>query len=163
MDKVQHWGVHVHINGENVLSIESNSLSGIENIGDYEDTVRGCAYHLLSFIGGDSNFRAVSDELTRLRAEVETLRAENERLHAHCDILEDRVRHHVHEWYHGKLASLQDWARKQPEEIKRAVFGCLANGSPSVLESPEFSQKMTGLKLALELSERENERLRGDK
>jgi hypothetical protein len=47
----QHWGVSVYANGERILSIESNSLGGIENIEDFADTVRECAHHLLSFIG----------------------------------------------------------------------------------------------------------------
>jgi len=46
-----HWGVNVEINGERVLSIESNSLSGIENIEEFADTIRTCALHLLAFIG----------------------------------------------------------------------------------------------------------------
>ena len=36
---VQHWGVDVRINGERVLTIEKDSLSGIENISDYADIV----------------------------------------------------------------------------------------------------------------------------
>jgi hypothetical protein len=48
---VQHWGVDVRINGERVLTIESNCLSGIDNISDYAETVRECAHHLLGFIG----------------------------------------------------------------------------------------------------------------
>ena len=48
---VQHWGVDIRVNGELVLTIESNCLSGIDNIADYADTVRECAHHLLAFIG----------------------------------------------------------------------------------------------------------------
>jgi len=48
---VQHWGVDIRVNGECVLTIESNCLSGIDNIADYADTVRECAHHLLAFIG----------------------------------------------------------------------------------------------------------------
>lgn len=48
---VQHWGVDIRVNGERVLTIESNCLSGIDNISDYADTVRECAHHLLAFIG----------------------------------------------------------------------------------------------------------------
>jgi hypothetical protein len=51
---VQHWGVDVRINGECVLTIEKDSLSGIENISDYADIVRMCAEHLLTFIGKDA-------------------------------------------------------------------------------------------------------------
>lgn len=49
--QVQGWEVSVSINGDEVLTIGHNHLSGIENIMDYADTVRGCAQHLLSFIG----------------------------------------------------------------------------------------------------------------
>jgi len=48
---VQHWGVDIRVNGERALTIESNSLSGINNIADYADTVLECAHHLLAFIG----------------------------------------------------------------------------------------------------------------
>ena len=37
--------------GAHVLSIESDSLSGIENISDYRDTVIECAHNILTFIG----------------------------------------------------------------------------------------------------------------
>lgn len=47
----QHWGVDVRVDGENVLTIESNCLSGVENIHDYADAIRTCAHHLLAFIG----------------------------------------------------------------------------------------------------------------
>lgn len=55
MEEVQHWGVDVRIDGERVLTIESNSLSGIDNIDKYKETVKECAYHLLSFIGGEKS------------------------------------------------------------------------------------------------------------
>lgn len=48
---MEKWKVEVYREGEQILAIEDDSLSGIENIQDYSDTVRTCAYHLLSFIG----------------------------------------------------------------------------------------------------------------
>ena len=46
-----HWSVRVECGGEEVVTIESNCLSGRE-IGLAEDqAIRNCAYHLLSFIG----------------------------------------------------------------------------------------------------------------
>lgn len=48
---VQSWAVTVAVNGEDILTIGSTHLSGIENIDDYADAVRTCAKHLLSFIG----------------------------------------------------------------------------------------------------------------
>lgn len=53
MKDVEHWGVDIRINGERVLTIESNCLSGIDNIDDYRETVIECARHLLAFIGED--------------------------------------------------------------------------------------------------------------
>lgn len=50
---VQGWAVNVHVNGIQILNIESECLSGIPNIDDYADTVRNCAKHLLSFIGDE--------------------------------------------------------------------------------------------------------------
>jgi hypothetical protein len=63
MTKPQHWGVSVSVDGESVLTIESNCLSGVENIADHEDTVETAARHLLSFIGrafGDEEWRDVA-------------------------------------------------------------------------------------------------------
>lgn len=48
---IQHWGVDVRVNGERVLTIESNCLSGISDIEKFGDVIRGCAHHLLAFIG----------------------------------------------------------------------------------------------------------------
>jgi len=53
MKDVEHWGVDIRINGERVLTIESNCLSGIDNIDDYRETVIECARHLLAFIGAE--------------------------------------------------------------------------------------------------------------
>jgi hypothetical protein len=86
---------------------------------------------------------------------IADLRAENWRLLTQCEIIKDIERHRVHEWYHGKLSALKEWARKQPQEICNAVFACLANGSPSVYESPEHSQMLSSLKHALEKAEKE--------
>ena len=49
--KTQHWAVTVRVDGSEVLTIESNCLSGVDNIADYADTVRECGEHLLAFIG----------------------------------------------------------------------------------------------------------------
>lgn len=45
------WEVTVSVNGEGVLTIGSSHLSGVSNIAEYEETVRTCGRHLLSFIG----------------------------------------------------------------------------------------------------------------
>lgn len=52
MDKPQqHWAVEIRVNGEQILCIESNCLSGVDNISDYTDIIESCAKHLLGFIG----------------------------------------------------------------------------------------------------------------
>jgi hypothetical protein len=70
---VEHWGVDIRINGERVLSIESNSLSGIENISDYADTVRTCAEHLLAFIGNNSRSPVACPHLDNVGGCVKTV------------------------------------------------------------------------------------------
>lgn len=49
--KTQHWAVTVSRNGEDVVTIESNCLSGREISAEDEETIRKAAHHLLSFIG----------------------------------------------------------------------------------------------------------------
>lgn len=95
-----------------------------------------------------------------LKSQLAQALAEIERLHAQCDVIKDIERHRVHEWYHGKLSALHEWAKKQPEEISKPIFSCLANGAPSVYESPEYSKKLNSLKYALEKSEKEVLRLK---
>jgi len=51
--EVKHWAVEIRVNGDEILTLESNCLSGIENIADYRDVVVNCAEHLLAFIGKD--------------------------------------------------------------------------------------------------------------
>lgn len=48
----QHWAVEVRVDGEQVITIESDfSLAGINPLGPYEESVRLAAEHLTSFIG----------------------------------------------------------------------------------------------------------------
>jgi hypothetical protein len=47
----KHWSVEIKINGENVLYISHNELSGIDDVEKYADEIRMCAKHLLAFIG----------------------------------------------------------------------------------------------------------------
>lgn len=49
--KHQHWAVTVSVDGKSVLTIESNCLSGVENVAEYEYEIETAAHHLLSFIG----------------------------------------------------------------------------------------------------------------
>lgn len=56
MTKPQHWAVSVAVDGENILTIESNCLSGVESIAEHEGAVEMAARHLLSFIGRSESF-----------------------------------------------------------------------------------------------------------
>lgn len=48
----QHWAVEVRVDGEQVITIESDcSLAGINPLGPYEDSVRAAAENLTAFIG----------------------------------------------------------------------------------------------------------------
>lgn len=47
----EHWSVTVKRNGEQIVTIESNSLSGREIGPEDEKTIRTAARHLLAFIG----------------------------------------------------------------------------------------------------------------
>lgn len=46
-----HWSVSVSRNGENVVTIETNMLTGRELDEADERTVRTAAHHLLAFVG----------------------------------------------------------------------------------------------------------------
>lgn len=59
--KVDHWGVDVRINHDKVLTIESEFISGIEDIGKYEETIRDIAHNLLAFIGGGDDVKFVRE------------------------------------------------------------------------------------------------------
>jgi len=47
----QHWSVAVDRNGENVVTIGSDSLSGRELSAEDERVIRTAARHLLAFVG----------------------------------------------------------------------------------------------------------------
>ena len=51
IDQPRHWGVTVRVNGQDIVAIESNHLSGVHDIKPYEEVIRNCAHHLLAFIG----------------------------------------------------------------------------------------------------------------
>ena len=48
---VRHWSVTVSVEGEEVVTIESNCLSGIENVTDYRKEIISAAENLFAFIG----------------------------------------------------------------------------------------------------------------
>jgi hypothetical protein len=47
----EHWSVTVSRDGEEIVTIESNSLSGRELTSEDEAAIRLAAHHLLAFIG----------------------------------------------------------------------------------------------------------------
>jgi len=47
----RHWSVTVAVEGMDVVTIESNCLSGLENVTDYRPEIIEAAEHLLAFIG----------------------------------------------------------------------------------------------------------------
>lgn len=56
--RVQHWGVDVRVNGECVLTIESNCLCGKSDLSAMElNAIRTAANHLLAFAGKPSRHR----------------------------------------------------------------------------------------------------------
>lgn len=51
MSNTAHWAVTVERDGKEIVTIESNCLSGCDLGVEDEDTIRTVAYHLLAFIG----------------------------------------------------------------------------------------------------------------
>lgn len=45
------WSIEIKINGESILCISHNELSGLDDIEKYAEEIRYCAKQLLSFIG----------------------------------------------------------------------------------------------------------------
>ena len=52
--KDKNWSVTVNIDGEDILCLSSNGLSGVNNVEEFRGYVLLCAEHLTSFIGQDS-------------------------------------------------------------------------------------------------------------
>jgi len=50
-DTIRHWAITVAVDGNDIVTIESNSLSGIKNVTDYREEIITAAEHLLAFIG----------------------------------------------------------------------------------------------------------------
>ena len=49
--RTAHWAVTVWRNGDSILTMESNCLSGRDLSPDDEETIRDCGRHLLAFVG----------------------------------------------------------------------------------------------------------------
>lgn len=54
------WEVEVRVNGETILTIGSNHLSGVED--PDADIIRTCAEHLLGFVGPVRDSKVVTDD-----------------------------------------------------------------------------------------------------
>jgi len=65
VERTQHWAVTVSRNGEEIVTIESNCLSGRELSNEDERVIRNAAEHLLSFVGTGilEDFSFSSDEV----------------------------------------------------------------------------------------------------
>jgi hypothetical protein len=92
-DDIQGWSVTVNVNAVDVLTIGHNSLSGIDNIGDFAPVVRNCAEHLLSFIGAapaqsgeaialDAHERNALNEAIKLLPSISALKTLRDKLFA---------------------------------------------------------------------------------
>lgn len=51
MKRDQHIAVEVRVDGEGILTLETSCLAGVPDIDQYDEELRWCAHHLLSFIG----------------------------------------------------------------------------------------------------------------
>lgn len=51
----RHWSVTVTVDGLDVITIESSSLSGLDNVTDFRKEIIESANHLLAFIGTDDD------------------------------------------------------------------------------------------------------------
>jgi len=60
----RHWRISVDVDGENVVNIESNSLSGVENVSDYRQEIIEAAENLIAFIGREDSEPFVIPEQT---------------------------------------------------------------------------------------------------
>lgn len=77
------------------------------------------------------------------------------RLHAKIDVLIERERKRVHEWYGYRLKALKEWARTQDEDVCNAVFGCIANGRANWDGEVNYAAQYNSLKHALHAAEEE--------
>jgi hypothetical protein len=66
---IEHWSVAVNRNGENILTIESNCLSGKDLTLEDQETIRQCARHLVAFVGA-AEALAGQEEAPHLDEEV---------------------------------------------------------------------------------------------
>lgn len=103
---LQHWGVDVRVNGEHVLTIESNCLSGRELSDVDELAIRTAAQHLLAFVGEES--REVKKQREAMRSDIVKIAAACARFqHLYVEDLEQDDLKQFGEYAH-KLKSIFD-------------------------------------------------------
>lgn len=51
MTKKRHWAVTVRVDGEEVLTIESECYGGVGNVTNYREEIVTAADHLVAFVG----------------------------------------------------------------------------------------------------------------
>jgi hypothetical protein len=60
-----HWSVRVERDGEEIVTIASNWLSGRDLSSEDEETIRTAAHHLLAFIGDGLGTLSTPEEFLR--------------------------------------------------------------------------------------------------
>jgi hypothetical protein len=119
----QHWAVMVYRNGADILTIESNHLSGKPEFSDEDaQCIRDCARHLLAFIGGEdpaSALEAARQEIAEWKALYEKKQALYDHAHAQWESAEAQVDALTRAQADKTL--LRDW-RWQDEALQR-IYG----------------------------------------
>jgi hypothetical protein len=67
MGSTEHWAVTVERNGEKIVTIESNCLSGRELSAEDEQTIRTAALHLLAFVGDPTQTTGIARDIADWR------------------------------------------------------------------------------------------------
>lgn len=106
LSALKHWGVDVRVNGEHVLTIELNCLSGRELSDVDEHAIRTAARHLLAFVGDES--REVKKQREAMRSDIVKIAAACARFqHLYVEDLEQDDLKQFGEYAH-KLKSIFD-------------------------------------------------------
>jgi hypothetical protein len=58
------WSVEVCVDGENVLNISSDDLSGVSNVTDFRKEIIDAAEHLIAFTGREDSVFVIPDAET---------------------------------------------------------------------------------------------------
>lgn len=69
--RVRHWSVTVTVEGMDVVTIESNCLSGLENVTDFRPEIIEAAENLLAFIGTGEEAGFEFDDMQNAQGEAQ--------------------------------------------------------------------------------------------